>query len=172
MKMGNQKKITAVDEERFYLLQKAWKLFLTGEYSVPAILEILNKQWWYRTRKTPNGGDKPLSRQALYKIFTNVRYTGKIPDPITGELLNGSYQPMVSVEEYNLTQRLLERRGKPRISEKKSFIYKGIAICGECGCSITAEEHTKKSGRKYVYYHCTHKKKTTNANSQISRKKS
>ena len=156
---GQPEKITAVDEERFYLLQKAWKLFLTGEYSVPAILEILNKQWGYRTRKTPNGGGKPLSRQALYKIFTNVRYTGKIPDPITGELLNGSYQPMVSVDEFNLTQQLLGRRGKPRISEKKNFIYKGIAICGECGCSITAEEHTKKSGRKYVYYHCTHKKK-------------
>lgn len=156
---GQPEKITAIDPERFPLLQKAWRLFLTGEYSVPAVLEILNTQYGYRTKKTPNGGGKPLSRQALYKIFTNVRYAGKIPDPITGELLNGSYQPMVSVDEFNLTQQLLGRRGKPRISEKKNFIYKGIAICGECGCSVTAEEHIKKNGRKYVYYHCTHKKK-------------
>ena len=152
-------KITGIDPERFPLLQKAWKLFLTGEYSVPAVLEVLNNQYGYRTKITPNGGGKPLSRQALYKIFTNVRYAGKIPDPVTGKLLNGSYQPMVTTEEFNLTQQLLGRRGKPRISEKKTFIYKGIAVCGECGCSITAEEHTKKSGRKYVYYHCTHKKK-------------
>lgn len=156
---GQPEKITATDPDRFPLLQKAWRLFLTGEYSVPAVLEILNNQYGYRTRKTPNGGGKPLSRQALYKIFTNVRYAGKIPDPITGELLDGVYQPMVTVEEFNRTQLLLGRRGKPRISEKKSFTYKGIAICGECGCSITAEEHTKKSGKKYVYYHCTHKKK-------------
>lgn len=158
-KDGQPEKITAIDPERFPLLQKAWKLFLTGEYSVPAVLEILNTQYGYRTKKTPNGGGKPLSRQALYKIFTNVRYAGKIPDPITGGLLKGSYQPMITIDEYNLTQQLLGRRGKPRISEKKDFIYKGIAICGECGCSVTAEEHTKKSGRKYVYYHCTHKKK-------------
>ena len=156
---GQPEKITAVDEERFYLLQKAWKLFLTGEYSVPAILKILNNQYGYRTRKTPNGGGNPLSRQALYKIFTNVRYAGRIPDPITGELLKGAYQPMVSIEEYNLTQRLLGRRGKPRISEKKTFVYKGIAICGECGCSVTAEKHIKRSGLQYTYYHCTHKKK-------------
>lgn len=156
---GQPEKITAIDPERFPLLQRAWKLFLTGEYSVPAVLEILNNQWGYRTRKTPNSGGTPLSRQALYKIFTNVRYAGKILDPVTGNLLDGVYQPMVSIDEYNLTQQLLGRRGKPRISEKKNFIYKGIAICGECGCSVTAEEHTKKSGRKYVYYHCTHKKK-------------
>ena len=156
---GQPENITGIDPERFPLLQKAWKLFLTGEYSVPAVLKILNDQWGYRTRKTPNGGGRPLSRQALYKIFNNVRYAGKIPDPITGELLDGIYQPMVTIEEYNRTQELLGRRGKPRISEEKTFAYKGIAICGECGCSITAEEHTKKTGRKYIYYHCTHKKK-------------
>lgn len=66
---------------------------------------------------------------------------------------------MITIDEYNLTQQLLSRKGKPRISEKKDFVYKGIAICGECGCSVTAEEHTNKNGRKYVYYHCTHKKK-------------
>lgn len=64
--MGNQKKITAIDPERFPLLQKIWKLFLTGEYSVPAVLEILNTQYGYRTKKTPNGGGKPLSRQNFY----------------------------------------------------------------------------------------------------------
>ena len=30
--------------------------------------------------------------------------------------------------------------------------------CGECGCSITAEVQTKKSGRQYIYYHCTKKR--------------
>ena len=30
--------------------------------------------------------------------------------------------------------------------------------CGTCGCSITAEEKRKKSGKRYVYYHCTNGK--------------
>lgn len=155
---GQPENITAIDPERFPLLQRAWKLFLTGEYSVSAITDILNNQWGYRTRKTPNSGGKPLSRQALYQIFANIRYAGKIPDPKTGELLDGVYQPMITIEEYNRTQQLLGKRGKPRISEKKTFVYKGIAICGECGCSITAE-HKYRRKNHYVYYHCTHRRK-------------
>ncbi len=148
--------ITAIDPDRFYILQRAWKLFLTGEYSVPAVLEILNNQWGFRTRKTRRMGGTPLSRNGLYKMFKNERYAGIIVDPVTGERLKGSYPAMITINEYNRTQDLLGRRGKPRITEKRDFVYKGIAVCGECGCSITAES---KRGGKYVYYHCTHKKK-------------
>lgn len=31
---------------------------------------------------------------------------------------------------------------------------------GVCGYAITAEQHIKKSGLKFVYYRCTHKSKT------------
>lgn len=153
--------ITVKDPERFDLIRKAWDLFLTGEYSVPAILDILNNKWGYRTRISRSGksGGKPLGRSSLYKIFNNVRYAGKIPDPETNELHDGKYPPMVSIDEFNRTQYLLGRHGKPRITPKKDFIYKGIATCGECGCSITAEyKYKAKYGKTYVYYHCTHKR--------------
>ncbi len=148
--------ITAVDPERFPLLQKAWKLFLTGEYSVPAILDVLNNQWGFRTRKTRRKGGCPLSRAGFYKLLKNERYAGIIIEPLTGEKLRGSYPAMISIDEYNRTQELLGRHGKPRLTQKKDFTYKGIARCGECGCSITAEH---KRGGKYTYYHCTHKRK-------------
>ncbi|MBC7420560.1 MAG: recombinase zinc beta ribbon domain-containing protein [Bdellovibrio sp.] len=38
---------------------------------------------------------------------------------------------------------------------KKNFAFTGTMTCGSCGCSITAEEKIKKSGLRYVYYHCT-----------------
>ena len=148
--------ITVVDPERFPLLRKAWDLLLTGEYSVPAILDTLNNQWGFRTRQTRKQGGKPLSRAGLYYVFNNVKYAGKIANPVTGELMDGVYTPMVTVEEYNRGQELLGKHGKPRIAEKKEFKYKGIAVCGECGLSITAEE--KRNGR-YILYHCTHKRK-------------
>ena len=34
---------------------------------------------------------------------------------------------------------------------KRQFAYRGIMVCGKCGCAITAE--IKKG--KYIYYHCT-----------------
>ena len=155
---GQPEHTTGIDPDRFYLLQKAWGLLLTGEYSVPAILKILNDQWGYRTRITPNGGGKPLSRAALYKIFNNIRYAGMIPDPITGKLLKGAYEPMITIEQYNLAQSILGKRGKPRLTQKQDFVFKGIATCGECGCNITAE-HKYRGKNHYVYYHCTHKRK-------------
>lgn len=148
--------ITAIDPERFHLVRQAWDLLLTGQYSVPAILDIMNNQWGYRTRKTRLQGGTPLSRSGLYNIFNNVKYTGKIPNPITGELMGGSYTPMITVEEYNKAQKILGNHGKPCLTEKKEFAYKGIAVCGECGCGITAEH---KRNKRYTYYHCTHKRK-------------
>ncbi|MFV0484763.1 MAG: recombinase family protein [Candidatus Saccharimonadales bacterium] len=155
--------ITAKDPERFDLIRKAWDLLLTGEYSVPAILDILNKDWGYLTRKTRKRGGMPLSRTGLYYIFNNVKYTGKIPNPINGELMQGSYPAMITVGEYNRGQYLLGKHGKPRLTERRDFPLKGIAICGECGCNITAEHKTRtKYNKTYVYYHCTHKKKSSN----------
>ena len=152
--------ITVKDPERFNLLRKAWDLLLTGEYSVPAILDILNNEWGYRTRlsKSKKRGGKPLSRTALYNIFTNPRYAGKVPTP-EGELLDGKFPAMITTEEFNRAQFILGKHGKPRITPKKDFIYKGIATCGECGCSITAEyKYKAKYDKTYIYYHCTHKR--------------
>jgi hypothetical protein len=154
--------ITAIDPERYALIRKAWDLLLTGDYSVPAILDILNNQWGYRTRlcKSRKRGGTPLSRTALYILFGNIRYAGKIPNPVTGELLNGVYPAMVTIDEYNRAQEILGKHGKPRITPNRNFIYKGIATCGECGCSITAEnKYRPKYNRNYIYYHCTRKRK-------------
>lgn len=61
--------------------------------------------------------------------------------------------------KYNRAQFILGKHGKPRITPKKDFIYKGIATCGECGCSITAEyKYKAKYDKTYIYYHCTHKR--------------
>lgn len=54
------------DPERFDLCRKMWDLFLTGEYSVPAILDIANNEWKFRTPQRRRTGGKPLSRTSLY----------------------------------------------------------------------------------------------------------
>jgi len=48
--------------------------------------------------------------------------------------------------------------GKPRKEKSDyNFTFTGIFKCGECGRSITAEQHTKKSGLVFRYYRCTQK---------------
>ena len=60
---------------------------------------------------------------------------------------------------YDVVQKMLGRKGNPRAT-KREFAFTGLLECGECGCSITAEEKSKYMERKreirrYVYYHCT-----------------
>jgi hypothetical protein len=50
--------------------------------------------------------------------------------------------------------------GKPRKRRgDKGFLFLNFATCGTCGHCITGERHTKRSGRRYRYYRCTHKTK-------------
>ena len=71
---------------------------------------------------------------------------------------------MVTDEEFWKVQSYLGRKGLPRPQKPREFAYTGSLIrCGECGCSITAEGHTKTNkgdGRihSWTYYRCTKKK--------------
>ncbi len=154
-------KIIVNDSVRFPLVRKMWDLMLTGNYTPPQILEIANKQWGFRTRKTPRLGGKELSRSGIYEIFTKPFYMGVISKK--GKDYEGAHQQMVSKDEFDRVQTLLGRKGKPR-PKKHHFAFTGAIRCGECGCMVTAE--TKKkiikgTGeiRNHTYYHCTRKRK-------------
>jgi len=69
---------------------------------------------------------------------------------------------MITEEEFDKAQIILGNKKKPR-SSVHEFAFTGMIKCGQCGCSITADEKKKKvksinEYKKYTYYHCTHKK--------------
>ena len=157
-------KIIEKDPVRFDLIRKMWELMLTGNYTPPAILEIANNEWGLTTKKQRRRGIKPLSRSGIYKIFTSPFYAGVLC--YDGNEYHGSHAPMITLEEFDRVQIILGRKGKPR-PQKHHFAYTGFIRCGECGCLITGIEkhkHIKSTGevRKYIYYHCTRKKKHIN----------
>ena len=148
------------DPERFALVRRMWDLMLTGNYTPPKILGIATNEWGLRTRKTRRKGDKPLSRSTIYRIFTDIFYTGLFK--YNGETRHGKHEPMITLEEYDRVQILLGRDGKPR-PKTHEFPFTGIIRCGECGSAITAIEKTKvikKTGelKTFVYYYCTRRK--------------
>ncbi len=147
---------------RFGLLRMAWEDMLTGLYSVPQELERLNAKG-YRLPRTKNGGNKPMSRSSLYRLFVDPFYTGVFE--FEGRTIQGNHPPLVSKEEFARVQRILGRplREKP---QKYQHPYAGLARCGVCGCQITAETHVKTykqhgTSRSYTYYHCTGRKGCT-----------
>ncbi|MDP3726982.1 MAG: recombinase family protein [bacterium] len=154
-----ENKVIIKDPERFNLVRKMWDLMLTGNYTPPKILEIVNKEWGFKTRKTKRAGGKELSRSGIYKIFTSLFYAGTIEN--CGVQYEGKHEPIITLEEFDRVQMILGRKGKPR-PKHHQFAFTGAIRCGECGCLFTAETKRKliKSTGKikeYTYYHCTRK---------------
>ena len=142
------------DPERFDLVRKMVDTMLTGLYAPLKIREMANKEWGFRM---PNG--KPMSKNTIYNIFTNTAYYAMYEYPKgSGIWHKGTYQPLMTAEEYDTIQVILGRKGKPR-PKTHIFAFTGLMKCGECGASITAEEKIKrpKNGKihRYIYYHCT-----------------
>jgi len=72
---------------------------------------------------------------------------------------------MVTREEFDQVQVILGRKNRPR-RKRHEFAFTGIIRCGQCGAMVTAEEKfklIKSTGlrKRYVYYHCSHRKDPT-----------
>ncbi len=149
------------DPERFALIRKMWDLLLTGNFLIPQILKIVNDEWGYRTEKTKREGDRPLSMSGLYRLFHDLFYTGYFK--YDGKLYKGNHEAMITMGEFERAQEILHKKEKPRHATHE-FAFTGIIRCGYCGCLVTAEEKkkfikSKNEYAKYVYYHCSKKKR-------------
>lgn len=149
------------DPERFELVKKAWKLMLTGEYTIPRLLKIVNDDWGLRTRKYKKHGGGPVNKSTMYDIFTNIFFTGLYL--YKGQIETGKHEPMVTMEEFDRMQQMLGKYGKPR-SKTHQYAYTGDMTCGECGsgisaCTKTKLLKTKNELKDYTFYYCSHRKK-------------
>lgn len=126
------------DPDRHPLLEKAVRLLLSGSYTPMQVLHMLNNDWGFRTRKTRRQGGKPLSKSAWYKFLCDPYMYGLM---VRSEGQQKSeHKAFATEEEFDTLQIMLGRKGKPRVS-KHEFAFKEPLKCGECGGSITAEEH-------------------------------
>lgn len=145
------------DPERFELVQRMWRLLLTGAYSPEQVRKIANDDWGFRTRKTKRSGGTPLSKSGIYKLIRSPFYYGLIERTVEGvpSRYRGAHQPMITEDEYWDVQRIL---GLPSARPRNQrFAFTAMMRCGECGSGITAEQKKKPSGKLYAYYRCTKK---------------
>ncbi len=142
------------DPERFELVRQMWTLLLTGSVRPSQILKTANESWHFRTRKYRSRGGTPLATSVMYAMFANPFYAETIRLR-NGDTYAGAHEPMVTREEFARAQELLNRPGRPRPIRHR-FPFTGLIRCSNCGGTATAEEHVKRSGKRYVYYRCSH----------------
>ena len=143
------------DKKTFKKVKQILGAFATGNYTLTAI-----RRKMFSLGLVGKDGKAP-HLSTIQSMLTNPFYYGHFR--YRGEVHEGSHQPMISKKLFDKIQAALRDNGKPRNRKKrgdKGFKFLGFAVCGECGYTITADQKTKKSGRRYVYYRCTHKSKT------------
>jgi site-specific DNA recombinase len=129
------------DPERFPSIRRMWDMMLTGFYTPARIREIANKEWGFRTRPTRKLGGKPISRSAVYQIFTKPFYYGTFEYPRgSGQWYQGKHEPLVTEAEFDRVQVLLGRSGNAKPQKHFEFAFTGLIRCGDCASTVTAEE--------------------------------
>jgi DNA invertase Pin-like site-specific DNA recombinase len=146
------------DRPRLTMIRRMFELTLSGAMRPEQIRREANEKWGFRTVQRKRSGGKAITRTMIYEILANPFYTGQIS--YKGRLHPGKHEAIVTREEFRQVQTILQRDGRRR-PQRHEFAFTGILKCGNCGGSITAEEHVKKSGLRFVYYHCSRHRAVT-----------
>ena len=139
------------DPENWQIVKKIIEEYATGKYTLEQIQKLaLSLGLMSRRSKSI----LPLSR--IQRMLQNPFYYGLFE--FKNEIYEGTHEPIISQQLFEKVQRIMAERGKSR-KEKPNhhFGFLGIFKCGECGRSITAEQHIKKSGLVFRHYRCTKK---------------
>lgn len=141
-----------IDPERGYLIQKMFELYSTGNYS----LETIRMKMIDLGLKTRNGNNQ--SKSGVENILKDSFYCGTAMSKTYGSYPH-KYDRLISRELFDKCQAIRNgKRLRLRKFASKEFIFKGLATCAKCGCSMSPEIKTKKSGLTYIYYSCTNGK--------------
>ena len=130
------------DPERWDLIQRLLRLFLDGGYSVRKLREeTIN--WGLKTKPQRRQGGKTMNISHIYRTLIDPFYAGYFwttnPETDERELQKGAHHPMITLDEFDLIQKKLGHKGRPR-PKKNNLIYMEKMTCGECGAAVTGEE--------------------------------
>ncbi|HEX8254624.1 MAG TPA: recombinase family protein [Thermoanaerobaculia bacterium] len=145
----------AVDEAMAPYVRRMFALAASGDYSIGRLTDVVRNEW---NLQIPVGraktATKKLSRAGVHVILTNPFYYGSML--VKGEVFQGSHEPLVSKEQFDLVQTALAgRRLVGDQPKRRRFKLSSLMKCGYCGRLMSGFVKTKPSGKQYVYYVCS-----------------
>lgn len=137
-------RIIGKDESRWGLLRYGFQLYLTGNYAVAEVNDILYEKGLYSKQ------GKKLSHSIMDAILKNPFYAGVMK--WDGQERKGAHEPMITIEEHKRILQILDAHNLHACRRRKHrFLLRGFVFCNICGHRYTAEIHQRK---KKSYYHC------------------
>jgi len=153
----NSRKIVKKDSERWPFLKKGFKLYLTGNYSLDGVNDILYK----KGLRSKTG--KKVPHSIIASTLKNPFYAGIMR--WNSQKKRGKHQPMITLREHQKILQIMDAHGLHACRRRKhSFLLRGFAFCNICGQRYTAEKHPLK---RKEYYHCTSRSKHSNRGQNV-----
>lgn len=141
-----------VNPEEAKIVRRIHQLYKTN--GITRIAHILNQEGL----RTKNGSR--WSDPAIRYILTNPLYIGQVRyHPKKGDpkyhIVEGDHDPILTKEEFESTQKLLElRRGAvvPPKAMTSDYPFSGVLYCARCGHPFSGRNHYDKKGSGIVRY--------------------
>lgn len=138
-------------------VREIFALYLEHGSLIP-VVEDLDRRGWrmksWTTREGRKAGGKPIAKNSLYNMLTNIIYTGKVA--YGGQVYEGEHDRIVDDETWNRVQSALSRngrRGGRNVGNKHGALLKGLVRCASCDAGMV-HSYVSKKNRFYRYYVC------------------
>ena len=126
--LADGKKIHILDEERAFLVERAFTLYLDPDQNIQTVTNEVG-----RLGLTSRKG-KPLTKSAIHKMLRNTFYIGTIH--FNGKDYPGAHEPLLNNKLFHAVQVKLGERHQTKII-RHNPLFKGMLRCGHCGGVIT-----------------------------------
>lgn len=143
------------DPLRFELIMKGLKSYSQGQMSIAKLTYLFGK--WGLTTKEGN----KIKQQAVSKMLRDKFYAGVMVANKWNLEIEGGYEPMISLEEFNINQTLVDKKGQylkvEHLKDNPAFPLCDNLVCSECKQPM---RHSTPKGRskRYYYYVCVNNK--------------
>jgi DNA invertase Pin-like site-specific DNA recombinase len=136
-----------LDPERALLVREAFRLYATGEYSLPELQTTMHAKGLTSLYARRPGA--PVSVSKLAELPANPFYLGIVQ--WGGARYEGQHKALIPQSLFDRVQQMLRARDVAGMRQRRHEHYlKGLLHCGECGrrLSLTFAKN------RYLYFYC------------------
>jgi DNA invertase Pin-like site-specific DNA recombinase len=144
---GNEIAKVVLDPDRALLVREAFRLYATGEYSLPELQATMHAKGLTSPYARRPGA--PVSVSKLAELLANPFYIGVVQ--WGGVRYQGQHKVLIPHTLFDRVQETLRARDVAGVRQRRHEHYlKGLLHCGECGRRLSL---TLAKG-KYLYFYC------------------
>ncbi|HZV73884.1 MAG TPA: recombinase family protein [Conexibacter sp.] len=140
------------DEERAPLVQLAFELYATGDFTLRELGALLEANG-LRSVGTAKRPPAPLALSRIHRLLRNPYYVGIVE--YCGKRVDGRHDRLVEPEMFEQVGKLLDaaRIGGDR-SQRHAHYLRGQVYCDLCDARLIYGRHRGKTGVYYEYFCC------------------